>query len=383
MFTWLRNSTLKSEKESRSPAARRTDFIVSPVCEALEGRRLYSATLSGSIAGSLPQSLLPDTVDHVTLRLTNTGDAVVAGRTTVSLYASTDQTVNAGAELLGMITRPVLLRPQKSTALGVRFSPPANLTVGDYFLVAKVDALAKSNGSLSETVIASRKAVSVPQPFVDLTGKITSQPTCPLIVVASGTPTGSASVLVMNKGNVPARGPLDITLYASTDNMLDSAATQIAAAHFNNVNIRAGGSRTFPVRLTLPGNMPVGSYTLFASINSANTIAESNLANNIVAARKPLVLINPPTGIDHRDHHHQEQNNSDGSDFVEVDVTTIDDSSDSYDTGDVPDTSSPPPDVAPPATAPTDSGDAGNSIDSSGSDFGGDFSGDTGGGADF
>jgi len=387
MFSRLQDSTQSVHGEARSHTSDEPKSDCGPRCECLEERRLFSATLTGSFAGSLPLSLLPSADDQVTFRLTNTGDATARGMSTVSLYASTDQTINANADLLAIITRPVLLRPGRSTALSLRFPTPAILAGGNYFLVARVDAPVNSDGSVVEAVVDSSRAVAIPEPFVDLTGRIAIQSIVPLVVVASRTTTGIENVLVINRGNAPARGPLDITLFASTDKTLDSADTQIAAAHFNNVNIRAGGSRLFAVPLTLAGDTPVGSYTLFASINSSNTIAESNLANNVAMAGKPLVLINPPPIVDQRDHHH-DQNNGDGAGFVGVDLTMIDNGSDSFDMGDVPDMSFPPPDVAPAATAPMDSTDTGNPSDFTGADltvgdFGGDFSGDVGGGADF
>jgi hypothetical protein len=357
-------------------------FPVRSICEPLEGRRLFSATLTGAFARVIPQTILPATTDHITLRVANTGDALATGKATISLYASTDPVVNADAALLTTSSRLVRLSPRHSAAFMLRFAAPTTLAEGNYFLVARIDAPVNTDGSVTETVAASPQTVSIPQPFVDLTGRIATRPTRLLISGGSRTAGGSAGVLVVNSGNAPARGALDIQMFASTDSTLDSADTPIAAMHFKNVNIRAGGSRLFPVRLNLPGSTPVGNYSLFAVINSANSIAERDLTNNVATARKPLVLANAPTLIDLRHHHHDQ--NDDGS-TTAVDVTIDTEAYDNTSTSDTSDNSSPPPDASVdtttgPASPPTDSG---TSTDSTSSDFGGDFSGDSGGGADF
>jgi hypothetical protein len=357
-------------------------FSARSICEPLEDRRLFSATLTGAFVGAIPRAILPATTDRVTLRVTNTGDAFATGKPSVSLYASTDPAVRADAVLLTTSARLVRLSPGHAAVFILRFAAPTTLAEGNYFLVARIDAPMNVDGSVTETVAASPKTVLIPQPFVDLTGRIATRPTRLLISGGSRAAGGTAGVLVVNSGNVPARGTLDIQMFASSNSTLDSAATPIAAVHFKNVNIRAGGSRLFPVRLNLPGSTPVGTYSLFATINSANTIAENDLTNNVATARKPLVLANAPTLIDLRHHHHDQ--NYDGS-TTAVDVTIDTEAYDNTSTSDTSDNSSPPPDASVdtttgPASPPTDSG---TSTDSTSSDFGGDFTGDSGGGADF
>src|ERR1700733_5572170 len=66
-----------------------------PMIERLEGRQLLSADLVGSFAGAIPQDLEPAMSNHLVVRLSNTGNARAAGQATVSLYASTDSTLDA------------------------------------------------------------------------------------------------------------------------------------------------------------------------------------------------------------------------------------------------------------------------------------------------
>jgi hypothetical protein len=338
-----------------------------------------SAVLTGTFAGPIPNAFSAQGVDHVAIRLTNTGDALAAGNAKISLYASTEPIFNADATLLASSTKSVRLRPRQSAPVLVKFPAPTSLPNGSYFLIARVDAPATPDGTVAETIVTAPHPVSIPQPFVDLSGRIVTQPGA-IAVTASRNAAGGAGVLVLNSGNIAARGPLDIQVFASADNTLDSADTPIASVHFKNVNIRANGARLFAIRLSVPGSTPVGSYTLFASINTANTIAETTLANNIVSAPRPLVLVNPPTLIDLRDHHHNQDQNDGGSIDIEVGTDTGDDTYDNtYDTSDdgsdepVP----PAPDTGPTDTAPSDSGD------DTGSDFVDDTGDDSGGGADF
>jgi hypothetical protein len=225
--------------------------------------------------------------------------------------------------------------------------------------------------------------VAVFQPVVDLSGQIAALPMT--LFVNSSYPTyAQARVQVFNTGNAPARGPLQITMYASTDGAIDSTATVLGVVTFPAVNIRAGGSHMFVVPLTVPAGMPVGSYTVLASINSSNTIVESDTANNVAVGQHPLTLANAPILIDLR-HHHQGDNTGSNVDYSEIDVG-IDTGGEYVDPGIDSSTtdSAPPPDTgnSDATTQPATGSDNSGGSDSGGSDFGGDASGGTSPGGD-
>ena len=351
--------------------------------EALESRRLLSADLVGSFAGAVPAALSPGGVNHVTLRVTNPPGQNTTGPVTVSLYLSQTMSLGNDAILLGTATRQVHLRGGQSAPFPFRFPSPSAVTSGEDYLLAQIDGPSRSDGAASETFVVSPRAVAVFQPVVDLSGQIAALPMT--LFVNSSYPTyAQARIQVFNTGNVPARGPLQITMYASTDGAIDSTATVLGVTTFPAVNIRAGGSHMFAVPLTVPAGMPVGSYTALASINSSNTIVESNTANDIAVGQHPLTLANAPVLIDLRHHHHFD-NGGGNVDYSQVDVVI--DTGDGYsDSGtDISTTdSAPPPDTgnSDATTQPATGNDGSGGSDSGGSDFGGDTSGGNSPGGD-
>lgn len=370
-----------------------------PQIESLENRRLLSADLIGSFAGALPATLPPGGANHATVRVTNPSGQIESGKTTVSLYLSDAPMLDGGALILGTATRNVHLGGGQSAAFPFRFASPSALPDESGYLVARIDGPAATDGSVDETTAVAPQTVAVVQPFVDLVGQIAQEPST--VFVSSSCPAGAvAKVRVFNAGNVAARGPLQITMYASTSGTLDSSATVISVATFPDAAIHSGGSRQFAVHLSLPAGTPVGGYTLLASINSSHSIAESNTANNLAVGQHPFAVAAAPTLIDLRDHHHQDDNNNDQS------VILIDDGSDNVDLGYVDnsgsDNSAPAPadtggDTPAPATAPSDPAtspdpgtpsdpaspaDSGSSSDG-GSDFGAPAPVDPSAGSDF
>lgn len=369
-----------------------------PVVESLENRQLLSAALAGAFAGGVPAALFPAQNNRVSIRVSNTSGATEAGPVTVSLYVSGTPDVGNDAVAVGTATRSVSIRAGRAANFPFRFASPSALPDGTDYLVAKIDGPTPADGSANEAIIVAPHTVTVAQPFVDLTAQITA-PSAPIFVGNSGSSFGQAQVRVRNAGNVPARGVMQIALYASTNGALDSNSIPVGMTNVRAVTIRAGGSRVFPVALNIPAGTAAGSYTLFASINPGHAIAESDFSNNTAMAARPLVVTNtPPVVIDNRGHHHHDDGG--GGDaglavFVGDGISVDDGAAPVEDTSGI-DMSAPPPPPAdmsgadaPPAdtSAPSDSGgspDASPPADSgsNGSDFGGGFS-DLGGGADF
>lgn len=354
--------------------------------EPLEARQLFSGALTGSFAGAIPATLVPGATNHVNVRLTNTSGSREAGTVTVSLYISPTPDVGSDAVVIGTASRAVGMRAGQSANFPFRFASPSAVPDGNDYLIAKVDGPASSDGSPSESIVIAPQTVAVVPSVVTLTGQVEA-PMTPIYASQFAPSLGRAQVLVTNTGNVPARGPMQITLYASTSGALDASPTTVGVATFQAAVIRPGAYHPFPVAIRVPAGTAVGSYTLFASIRSAQTV------NAVIATgARPLAVTNPPVIIDRRTHHHGDgsDNGADIGVVVGVDAGTY-----FYDTGydtSSTDTSEPAPDTSgsdtttAPTTEPTDSGgstDTSGSTDSSGSDFGGDSGSDSGGGTDF
>lgn len=356
--------------------------------ESLELRQLFSGALTGSFASAIPANLRPGATNHVNIRLTNTSGGTEVGMITVSLFVSPTPDAGEDAVFVGTASRAVRMRAGKSVNIPFRFASPTALPDGTDYLVAKVDGPASPDGTPNESIVVASQSVAVMQPVVNLSGQVEA-PFAPLHARLFGASPGRVQVLITNSGNVPARGPVQVTVYASTDGTLDASDMVVGTATFRAAVVRPGAYRPFPVSIHVPAGTAVGSYTLFASINSAQTINAT-----IATGARPLVVTNPPVVVDRRGHHGD--GSVDGSDFAVV--TGIDAGSYFYDTGDngAPvdtsgnDTAAPPPDTGDstptttaPTTAPTDSGGSTDTSEGNGSDFSGDSGNDSGGGIDF
>jgi hypothetical protein len=258
---------------------------------------------------------------------------------------------------------------------------------GSYFLVAKIDGPATADGSISQSTVATAQSMSIVQPFVDLTGQIVSQSSS-AFVSASRPGIGRAVIRIDNHGNAPAQGPMQITVYASSTSVIDSNSTVIGIASFRNIRIKASGSKVITAQLAVPPGTAIGSYSTIAAINSAQTIPESDVTNNLATGPKPLAVLNAPTIVDLGGHHHDHGNdNASGILFIGGSIDTI-----YYDNGTDAsvgsDTTQPIDNTSDqtPTTTPTDSGSSPSDwVDSNGSDFSTDPSSadGSGGGADF
>jgi hypothetical protein len=106
---------------------------------------------------------------------------------------------------------------------------------------------------------------------------------------------GQIRVNVTNQGDGFVQGPLDFNIYASTDSELDFPLNQgrlagtdelLGNLNESNVDLAPGESTTFTFdfadsNLRVPSVVSPGSYNLFAEIDPATTIVESNEENNL------------------------------------------------------------------------------------------------------
>ena len=107
------------------------------------------------------------------MRIVNQGDARANGPVSVTLYASTDATLDASDTPLTTITRRVRLKPGQGRNLPIAFATPATLPEGNDYLLAKMDG-----GSLRwrETSLRRQTPLAVKQPFVDLVSEFVYLP---------------------------------------------------------------------------------------------------------------------------------------------------------------------------------------------------------------
>ena len=196
----------------------------------------------------------------------------------VSLYLSDNNSRDSSDILLGTQTKPLVLKTGKAKSLNFKFSYPANIGNGAYFLIAEADTgntLTEANES--NNVAVTSNSVSLAQPFLDLRAAI-GRPTG----TSSLTPGGAAtsSINVINDGNVQLNQNVTITLAASSDAAADPS-DPVLATFTKKLNIKPGATKAVIIKFNFPQSLPAGSYFATATIDPLGEISETSKSNNV------------------------------------------------------------------------------------------------------
>lgn len=111
----------------------------------------------------------------------------------------------------------------------------------------------------------------------------------PLPASVVGSDAGKVKLEVTNTASVPFTGPLDVTLFASTDSVLSADDTAFFSVRVPGVSLKAGKSKILTLKFNYPGSLPTGSYHLLATINAP----ESNTSESSFAASTPVTIAAP------------------------------------------------------------------------------------------
>lgn len=271
---------------------------ITPSVEFLEGRRLLSGSLGGQFVGNVPTGLLAGKLNNrATLQVSDTSAVRESGKASVALYVSTTPDLQRDAVLVGTVTRNLRLWSGQSAKLPFRFATPSTLADGSVYLVAKIGGTGDfADAGNNSVVVIAPNAVALVHPFVDLSGQV-SAPTQPVVATGVRPAHATMRVVVTNRGTGIARGSLQVEADVSARSTFDGAAVAIGSASARTVAIKPGGSRVLVIPLTIPTNVSAGSYTVFANINPAHSIGESDYTNNVVAAGSSLVVFSPTTTL--------------------------------------------------------------------------------------
>jgi subtilase family serine protease len=212
------------------------------------------------------------------LMLNNTSNNKYTGPVQIDLYASADSTLSSADTLIGTVTLSrVSLAPRGSRTVRVKYTLPADLSGGNYFLIATADASADAN--TADATVATPTAISVAAQHMDLAATFAASQA---IAVTPGH-RRAVAITLTNLGNVTAIGTIALNLYASSGTMLGAASQQLlASVPARKIKLKAGKSITLLVAFTAPAQA-AGSYNLIASINPSTQLADSNAANNLAA----------------------------------------------------------------------------------------------------
>ena len=226
---------------------------------------------------------------RVTLR--NDGDETLRGPVTVKLFSSTDGTVGPSDLALAEVTKRVRIRAGATKTLSVKVKIPRPAADGDYFFIAD---LAGGDGvRVSRAQAKSAAAVRIEKPVVRLDAGVHSAP-------QNGSPTDvelgerlRLAVPVANRGNVAAKGKVDVELFASRDGAL-TGATRIATASGQSVSLRADRSKSLKLKFDIPDSaaaLPSGAQVLLVRLTATGDLGDLNTTDGAIVARVPFVVV--------------------------------------------------------------------------------------------
>jgi uncharacterized delta-60 repeat protein len=216
------------------------------------------------------------------VRVSNTG--VLDAKTTlaVTLFASTDAELDEATDTQVAVINgvKVALKPGQSKAVKLKFTKfPSNLADGQYFLIARLDG-----GNVlpelkeSDNNAATAAPITIAAPFVDLSGT-------PVSITGTPVPGGkaTASVLIRNAGNVPAKATVPVQLLASPGDQTVGNGDIPVATPSAKLNLKANASKPTKLPFVVPlTGLPPGTYTLLAVLDSSNALPEKDEGNNLV-----------------------------------------------------------------------------------------------------
>ncbi|MBI4002985.1 MAG: putative Ig domain-containing protein [Nitrospira defluvii] len=143
--SWLK-ARLRRLRQQVHRASRSMTLMSAPRCaspftlEPLEARVLLAADLTGVIqSASLSNIALPTDTATVGVQVQNQGNQRANATTQVAVYASPNNTFDAGDTLLGTANTAALNAGQ-SRNVSVNLTIPNSFTSGSYFLLSRVDA---------------------------------------------------------------------------------------------------------------------------------------------------------------------------------------------------------------------------------------------------
>lgn len=214
------------------------------------------------------------------IRISNTSDSAFSGPVSVTLYTSSnDDTDSASLAADTTVTTETFsninLGVKRSETVRVKFDYPDSVASGAYFLIASLEEMGLNTANAVST---TESTVQIDAPMVDLaTAFAAAQP-----VLVNPGKNASTVVTIQNLGNVTAAGTVDLSLYASADQTLDTSTDTLLTAVSGRA-IRLLPGRSVRIRLTFqaPSDLTGGNYYLIASSTSVTQPADTNAANDV------------------------------------------------------------------------------------------------------
>ncbi|HTK75952.1 MAG TPA: PQQ-dependent sugar dehydrogenase [Gemmataceae bacterium] len=232
-----------------------------------------------TITTPLPSLVLGKERGHVIVRVNNVGNESADRPVAIGLFLSSDGTLDAADPQLVSVTKTLHVKPGAARSFKIKFTYPV-VNDGSYQVLAQADvANAIAESDETNNVAASDTAANVRKPVVDFSG--TFQAPVPNAETRGGK--GSVVLSVLNAGNIPARGPLQISLYASTDSTGAAGIVPLTTVT-RPTGIKPGARRNIKLKFTTPQDLVPGTYFFSAAIDSANVFDEPNEGDNLAVS---------------------------------------------------------------------------------------------------
>jgi hypothetical protein len=233
---------------------------------------LPPSPISGLVLSTPPLSVIGGTKGSVKVLLSNDSGSDFSGPVAVTLYTSTQTTLDASATAITTLTLSTLnLRAGATITKTIKFTYPTSLPTNNYYLIASTSAT-NTNTSPSNSVSPS---VEIDKPAVDLA---TAFSKAGPIVVKPGR-SSSVDLTIQNLGNVSASGSWDLVLDAAPDGALDGSEILLRQVH-RKVSLAPGHTTRIHLHYTAPASLPAGTYDLIATTSSATNPSDTNSSND-------------------------------------------------------------------------------------------------------
>ncbi|MCA3585183.1 MAG: S8 family serine peptidase [Methylocystis sp.] len=220
----------------------------------------------------------------------NVGEAIAKPGFYDLVYLSLDGALNRKTDIpLGSVKREAPLNPGQTDRVEATFTIPLGY-VGAYHVILLAGDDLPYETARADNLSVAQQTMLIREAHVDLQVVSTTAPTSAAFNEAT-----SISYTVKNNGpdNIARRTWHD-RVFLSTNAELDSDDTQLATVRQDRA-LDAGASYTAEVTAPLQGITP-GTYYVIVAADFADSLNETNEANNVLAAEPPLDAAMPALG---------------------------------------------------------------------------------------
>lgn len=233
-----------------------------------------------------PAGARAGTAFSVTDTAANQG-AAPAAATTTRYYLSVDAIRNTGdVRLTGTRAAGALAAGATSTGT-VSVTIPTSMALGTYYLLACADdTAAVAEGDETNNCLASATQIELARP--DLAETAVSSPPASARAGTGFSVTDTAA----NLSGLASAAASTTRFYLSLDAVQDAADVRMTGTR-SVAALAAGATSTGTVTVTVPAATVIGTYYLLACADDTGAVAETDEANNCLAAAAQLVVTKP------------------------------------------------------------------------------------------